>query len=139
MAICWFVTFVVLLFIELTTVNLVSIWFAVGAVAAVITACFVDSAIIQTLVFIIVSLVALLITKPMVKKFKSNRIEATNLDRVVGKTAIVTKRISASSYGEVKVLGSIWTAASDEVIEVGMHAVVKKIDGVKLLVSKEEK
>lgn len=82
---------------------------------------------------------ALLITKPMVKKFKSNKIEATNLDRVVGKTAIVTKRISASSYGEVKVLGSIWTAASDEVIEVGMHAVVKKIDGVKLLVSKEEK
>lgn len=139
MAICWFVTFVVLLFIELTTVNLVSIWFAVGAVGAMITAYFVDSAIIQTLVFVVVSLIALLVTKPVVKKLKFNKVEATNLDRVVGKSAIVIKKITASDYGEVKVLGSIWTAVSDEVIEVGTKVVVKKIDGVKLLVNKEER
>ena len=139
MAICWFVTFVVLLFIELATVNLVSIWFAVGAIVAMITAYFVDSVMIQTFVFIIVSLVTLLIIKPVVKKFKINKVEATNLDRVIGKTGVVTKEISASNYGEVKVLGSVWTAVSDEVIESGTKVVVKKIDGVKLLVNKEER
>lgn len=139
MSICWFSIFLVLLFIELTTVNLVSVWFAIGALAAMIVSIFVDAAFVQTLVFIVVSIIALLIMKPIIRKFKLSSGEATNLDRVIGKTGEVIKKISDSEYGEVKVLGTIWTATSDETIEVGTKVIIKRIEGVKLIVEKEEK
>ena len=102
-------------------------------------AIFVDNFLIQLLVFIIVSIISLLITKPLVNKFKKNDVEPTNVDRVIGKKAEVIKKITPDEYREVKVLGSIWTATSDTVLNVSDKAVVKKIDGVKLVVEKEEK
>ena len=67
----WFIVFVVLLFIELATVNLVSIWFAVGSLLAFITTFITDNILIQILVFIISSAIALILTKPIIKKIKS--------------------------------------------------------------------
>ncbi len=134
----WFITFIVLLFIEIITVNLVTIWFAIGAVAAMITAHFTDSLLIQIIVFTIVSAIVLLLTKPIVKKLRGGSVEATNSDRVVGKSAIVTKKISKDNYGEVKVLGNYWTACSDQNIDVDDKVIVKRIDGVKLIVEREE-
>lgn len=139
MAIDWFILFLILLFIEIVTINLVSIWFAIGAVGAMICTFFTDSIVLQTLVFIVVSIIALLITKPLIKKFRKREVIPTNLDRVVGKIAVVTKKISLNNYGEVKVLGSFWTAVSDCDIEVGNNVIVQAIDGVKLIVKKEEK
>ncbi len=133
----WFIAFIVLLVLELVTVNLVSIWFAIGSVCAFITTFFTDSIIIQVGVFIIVSIIALILTKPIVKKFKANEVIPTNLDRVIGKRAEVIKKITEDEYGEVKVMGSVWTACSNETLEVGQKVKVKKIDGVKLIVSKE--
>ncbi len=134
----WFITFIVLLFIEIVTVNLVSIWFAIGAVAAMITASFTDSLLIQIIVFTVVSAIVLLLTKPIVKKLRKTEIEATNSDRVVGKEAIVTKKITKDSYGEVKVLGKYWTACSNKTLKEEEKVIVKGIDGVKLIVEKEE-
>ncbi len=134
----WFITFVVLLFIEIVTVNLVSIWFAIGAVAAMITASFTDSLLIQIIVFTIVSAVVLLLTKPIVKKLRKSDIEATNSDMVVGKEAIVTKKITKDNYGEVKVLGKYWTACGNKIIKEDERVIVKGIDGVKLIVEKKE-
>ena len=134
----WFITFIVLLFIEIITVNLVTIWFAVGAVAAMITASFTNSLFIQIIVFTIVSALVLLLTRPIARKLRKADVEATNYDRVVGKRAIVTKEIKKDSYGEVKVLGNIWTACSDRKIEVDKEVIVKGIDGVKLSVEEEE-
>ena len=133
MAIYWFVTFIILLIIEIVTINLVSIWFAIGAIASMINSIF-----IQLIVFIIVSLISLLITKPIIKKIKSKEIIPTNLDRVIGKSAIVTKEIKKDKYGEVKVLGSIWTACSDADIDLGEKVKVLSIEGVKLIVKIEE-
>lgn len=138
MAIFWFVTFIVLLIIEIVTINLVSIWFAIGAIASMITSFFTNSIFIQLIVFIIVSLISLLITKPIIKKIKSKEIIPTNLDRVIGKSAIVTKEIKKDKYGEVKVLGSIWTACSDRDIDLGEKVKVLSIEGVKLIVKIEE-
>ncbi|MBQ9018863.1 MAG: NfeD family protein [Bacilli bacterium] len=135
----WFIAFVILLLIELFTVGLVSIWFAIGAVAAIITTVFTDSILIQTIVFVVVSLISLLLTKPLIKKFKRFDVTPTNSDRVIGKTGEVTKKISTNKYGEVKIYGNIWTATSDEVIEVGKKVKVLSIDGVKLIVKKEDK
>lgn len=137
MSVYWFTLFLILLFIELVTVNLVSIWFVIGAVFAILSTTFTDNIFIQFLVFIVVSVISLLVTKPLVKRFKLSRLEPTNLDRVVGKIGEVTKKIPEFGYGEVKVLGAVWTADSSEEIEVGTKIKVQKIDGVKLIVKEE--
>lgn len=139
MVIGWFIAFVILLIIELVTVNLVTIWFAIGAVAAIITTIFTDSILIQSIVFVLVSVISLLITKPLIKKFKKFEVEPTNSDRVIGKVGEVTKKIGKNKYGEVKVYGNTWTASSKQAINVGERVKVLSIDGVKLVVEKEKK
>lgn len=139
MAIYWFIACLFLIFVEISTINLVSIWFAIGAFFSMILAIFIDNLLLQLLVFITVSIIALLITKPVVNKFKKNDVVPTNVDRVIGKRAEVIKKITPDEYGEVKVLGAIWTATSDIVLNVSDKVIVKKIDGVKLVVEKEEK
>lgn len=139
MSIYWMVAFFLLLLIEIATVNLVSIWFALGAVAAFISCFFTDNVFIQLLVFVVVSGISLLCMLPVAKKFKkSKEIIPTNLDRVVGKRGKVTKKITPDHYGEVKVLETVWTATSQDVIDIGEQVRVEKIDGVKLIVTKEE-
>lgn len=139
MIIGWFIAFVILLVIEFVTVNLVTIWFAIGAVAAIITTIFTDSILIQSIVFVVVSVIALLITKPLINKFKKFEVEPTNSDRVIGKVGEVTQKIGKNKYGEVKVYGNTWTASSKQVINVGERVKVLSIDGVKLVVEKEKK
>lgn len=134
----WFIVFIVMLVIEILTVNLVSIWFAIGALSAMLTAYFTESIFIQIVVFILVSIISLLITKPLVKKFKGFDITPTNSDRVIGKTGEVIKRIGKNNYGEVKIFGNTWTATSKEELEVGDKVKVLNIEGVKLIVEKEE-
>lgn len=99
---------------EASTTQLVSIWFVVGAISAAISTIFTDSIPIQSAIFLIVSLVALLVTRPIVKKFrKKTKIESTNADRLIGKTGVVISEIpDSNSVGQVKVLGEIWSAAS---------------------------
>lgn len=135
----WFILFLIFLFIELITVTLVTIWFAIGAIAAVITTLFTDSIVIQSIVFVVVSVISLLITKPLVKKFKKFDITPTNSDRVIGKVGEVIKKIDTNKYGEVKVFDSIWTAKSDNKIDVGEKVKILSIEGVKLIVEKEDK
>lgn len=134
----WTIIFLILLFIELITINLVSIWFAIGALFSAIVSIFTDSVLIQFLAFLLVSIVTLIITKPVVKKINKKKFTPTNLDRVIGQQGVVTKKISKDSYGLVKVLGSIWTATSDDFIDGGSRVIVQKIDGVKLIVKKKE-
>lgn len=137
----WIIAFLILLFIELITVNLVTIWFAIGSLAAYIATYFTTNVTIQIIVFIVVSIISLIVTKPLTKKIRKREIEPTNSDRVIGKEGIVTKDISRNSYGEVKVKGNAWTATSKNEIPKGTQVKVLKIEGVKLLVEevKEEK
>ena len=139
MSFAWMLVFLMLLFIELVTVALVSIWFAIGALAAFITSLFIDSVYIQLLVFIVVSSIALLLTRKIVEKINSNKIP-TNLDRVIGKIGIVTENITKLEPGEVKVDGKKWSAISTKKINVGSKVEILSIDGVKLKVKeiKEE-
>ena len=137
MAFCWLMIFIVLLLIELCTVNLVSIWFAIGALASFFVAMFTDSIWIQLIVFVVISIISLMITKPIIKKIKHNKV-ATNLDKVIGMTAVVTEEITKNEIGEVKVDGKKWSAISKKNIKEGEEVIVEKIDGVKLIVSKKE-
>ena len=134
----WLISFLLLLFIEIITINLVTIWFAVGSLAALITTTITDNITIQVIVFIVVSTLSLIVTKPLVSKLRKRKITPTNLDRVIGKEGVVTKDISKNAYGEVKVGGSIWTATSANNIKKDSQVKVLKIDGVKLVVEKIE-
>lgn len=134
----WFIIFIVLLLIEIFTVNLVTIWFAIGALAAIISTYFTDNLIIQISIFVVVSILMLIILKPLTKRFRSKKAVATNLDRVIGMEAIVTEEISKNKIGEVRVDGKKWSALADEKIPVDTVVKVQKIEGVKLIVKKED-
>lgn len=138
MTMFWGLAFLIFIAIELLTVNLVTIWFAVGCLITLFVSLYVESVIIQLIIFIVASLGSLIITKPIASKLKIKNIEPTNSDRYVGKNGEVIKRITPKEKGEVKVLGTIWTAVSDETLEIGDNIVVQKIEGVKLIVKKEK-
>ena len=129
----WLVLFIFLVIVELSTVNLVSIWFAVGALVASVVSLFLDNWVIQVAVFVLVSLLILVILKPFMKKFKGQKV-ATNLDRVIGQIGIVTEEIQKLVQGEVKVGGRYWTATANKKIKKDAKVKVESIDGVKLVV-----
>ena len=137
MSLIWVIAFLGLLLVEFLTVGLVSIWFAVGALGALITSFITESVLIQTIVFVIVSVITLIVTKPLMNKFKVTNFEPTNSDRVIGKVVEVTKEIKSNEYGEVVVFGTVWLAASDKNHKVGSKVVVQKIEGNKLIVKEE--
>ncbi len=140
MTFIWMVIFIILIFIEMATVGLVSIWFAIGALASFILSFWAENVTIQIGVFVGVSIVALLLTKNFVKKIRGKEVEATNLDRVIGKIGIVTEEITKLEPGEVKVDGKRWSAVATKKIKEGSKVEILSIDGVKLNVKevKEE-
>lgn len=138
MTVFWFTLFLVALVVEFSTAGLVSIWFALGALCTMGIAYLTENIFIQLVFFVIISLVSLILTKPLIKKFKAFDVQPTNSDRVIGKIADVTKDITPNNFGEVKIFGEYWTAISEEKIKVGTKVRVKAIEGVKLIVEKEE-
>lgn len=136
----WIVMLVVFIVLEAATVQLVSVWFALGALAALIAALLHAGPLVQVIVFIAVSAISFAATRPLVKKFSSGRIQKTNADRCIGDTAIVTEEINnLQAKGQVRVNGNVWTARneSDEIIPEGEKVTVIKIEGVKLIVRQE--
>ena len=96
---------------ESLTAQLVSVWFVIGAVAALVSSLAGAEFYVQIIVFIAVSVLMLLITRPLVKKKLIVKSEPTNADRCIGKTATVTEDIdNINATGQVKVDGQIWTA-----------------------------
>lgn len=134
----WLVILILSVVIEIITIDLVSIWISVGSLFALLTYFLNFSLPIQIGVCVIVSLICFVIAKPLAKKYLTGNIVHTNIDRLIGKHALVTKEISENSKGEVKISGSYWTAVAlnDDVIEAGSHVEILAIDGVKLVVKK---
>lgn len=138
MWIAWLIIIFILIVAEVSTINLVSIWFIASGVVVLILSLFIDSLFIQFSVFVLLGLLLLLTTKPILKRIIKTNSEKTNLDRVIGMTAKVTEPILKNEVGEVKVDGKRWSAISKEKLDVGEEVVVLKIDGVKLIVRKKE-
>ena len=137
MTIIWLVIAVVAAVVEASTVQLVSVWFAVGGLAACIASLFTGSIPIQIAVFAGVTALALLITRPLVKRIKVKKAVATNSDKYIGKEGVVTQAIdNNAAKGQVKVGSSVWTARSldGKPIEEGALVTVTAIEGVKLIV-----
>lgn len=139
MLILWIALLIAFIVVEAATVQLVTIWFAVGAAAALISELCSAPVWIQWVIFAAVSLVALAVTRPLVKKFSKKRVQPTNADRYIGLEGIVEETVdNTEGTGIVKVEGSTWTARSSDGsrIEKGSNITVDRIDGVKLMVSK---
>ncbi|MCR5556469.1 MAG: NfeD family protein [Butyrivibrio sp.] len=141
-AIIWLIAAIVLAVIELSTMGLVTIWFAIGALVAMIGALFGAGIFVQLLLFIVVSVVILVAVRPLAEKYLNRNIKKTNIDAVVGRKLIAKTDINnLKGIGKVDMEGSTWLAASsnDEVtIPAGTEVVVVKVVGAKLIVDKAE-
>ncbi len=136
--ILWFVLLLLFLFVEAATVNMVSAWFAIGALASLI-ATFLGAKIwLQIVVFLVVSGVSLALLRPLARKYFTPRITPTNVDALVGKTCLcVTEINNLSSAGQVKVGDVEWSARSTtgEAIPAGTQVKVDRVEGVKVYVT----
>ena len=134
----WFAAFVALLIIELLTMGLTTIWFAAGALVAAIAALFGTGIVVQVILFLVVSIVTLLVTRPIAMKRFNPKIEKTNAESLIGQQALVIEDIhTLQSKGRVIVNGQEWsakTAAADDYIAKDTSVLIEGIQGVKLIV-----
>ena len=135
----WFIFAVIGLVLEMLTLGLTTIWFSGGALAAAVCALLHFPLIAQILVFVLVTVILLLLTRPLAVKYLNSKTVKTNVDSLIGQKCIVTKQIdNLRASGEVSLKGRIWTARSqDEDLLIPPNAIVKveRISGVKVIVS----
>lgn len=141
-AVFWLIVLVVLVVIELLTMGLTTIWFAGGALVAVLTAVLGGAVWLQIVLFVVVSVILLYFTRPVaVKYFNKDRVR-TNAESLVGKQAIVISEINnLQSCGTVTVGGQEWTGRATEdgiIIPVGSVVTILGINGVKLIVKENQ-
>lgn len=140
-AITWLILLVAFLAAEASTVTLVSLWFAAGALAAMVVSLLGGAVWVQAVLFVAVSVVLLTALRPLVRKYITPKLTATNVDSVIGSTGLVTVAIdNVSASGQVKLGAMVWTARSTcgTVIPEGTLVTVDKIEGVKVFVSPAE-
>lgn len=135
-AIGWLVATIVLFFIEATTFNLVSIWFAAGGAAALISCIFTDSLRVQSVVFVAVSFLCLLAFRPLVRKLRKPS-TPTNADLNIGRTAHVLTAVTDEAPGRVRLDGVDWNAQAvpGASFEPGERCRVTEIRSTLLIVS----
>ena len=136
--IIWLIIFVSFLVIEAMTAGLTSIWFAGGALAAAVAAYLGGNIFLQLGLFIGISVVLLLFTRPLaVKSMKSHK-EETNVNSLIGKSAVVTQGIdNLAQTGQVRINDVEWLARTEEdSVKIPAEKIVKiiKVEGVKLIV-----
>ncbi len=138
----WLIILVLLVVIEIFTLGLTTIWFAGGALAAIVVAAVGGPVWLQVLVALIVSTVLLFFTRPVAMKYFNRDREKTNAESLVGRQAIVLSEINnLQGIGQVTINGMEWTArtiADGQTIKPGEVVVIRGINGVKLLVEREE-
>ncbi len=138
-SIIWAVATIVFVIFEAVTAGLVTIWFALGALATTILSIYVDDPMWQIACFLIVSIISLGFTKTIKRKFLEKDLVKTNVSTVVDSLGIVTEDITSMKKGRVTVDGKDWMAAVEdtgcEVINIGETVRVKDIKGVTLIVS----
>jgi len=133
----WGIVFAVLTVAELMTVQLISIWLALAALVTMFFAILEVAFWQQVLIFVIVSAILLLATRPLVRKFIKTKIVATNLELDIGKTAIVIEEIDTNkTKGRATLNGVDWSARTSDnsIVPAGTTVTVEKIEGSKLIV-----
>ena len=142
MTLVWLGIFIVLIVIELCTVGLTTIWFALGALAALLANILGAGLAVQIVVFLIVSIVFLVVTRPWALKYVNRKRIRTNYESEIGKVIQITEKVdNMNQTGKSIVDGQEWTVRSKNdsfILETGDRAKVVDISGVKLIVEKYE-
>lgn len=136
-SVLWLALIVAAVVIEAATAQMISIWFVAGGVAALIANLCGAGPVAQFACYVLVSALALALSRPLVRKKLRVQVAPTNADRMIGQTGVVTEAIdNEAARGQVKVLGSVWSAesAQNEQIPAGGAVEVLRIEGVKLIV-----
>lgn len=141
-AVFWLIAMVALLAVEAAVPGLISIWFAIGALAALISAMFHAPIWLQVVWFVVVSILSLILTRPFVKKYVNSRTTPTNADMGIGKDAVVVEEIdNLHGKGAVLIDGKTWTARmemEDQRALPGETVRILRIEGVKMIVERKE-
>ena len=142
MTIVWLVLLIVCLVIEACTLGLTTIWFAGGALIALLVSLMHAPIWLQVVLFLAASLLLLFYTRPIARKYFNRNVTKTNVDSVIGKNAIVVEAIdNLQGKGRVTLAGQEWTARSVEengIIQEGAVVEVEAVSGVKLMVREEK-
>ena len=134
----WLIALIVLIVIELATMGLTTIWFALGALVAAITAALHAPVVLQVVLFLVISIVSFIFTRPLaVKYFNRDRVR-TNVESLIGRQGVVISEINnVEGIGQIQVGGKEWSARTRMVgmtVPVGTVVVVYAVNGVKLIV-----
>lgn len=137
----WLIALAVFLVIEIITLGLTTIWFAGGALIAFLLSLVADNLILELAVFLVVSFVLLIFTRPIAQRFFNLQRIKTNYESLIGKAGKVIEKIdNFNNSGQVIVNGQEWTARalnSQEIIEPGKRIIIREVSGVKLIVEAE--
>lgn len=137
----WLIFAVIMVLIEMMTMGLTTIWGAGGALAAALMALATDSILWQGLVFALVTLFLVIVTRPLAVRKLNNRTVKTNVDALIGKNAVAESDMDELNRGEVRLDGKVWVAVPEKgsaEIKKGDVVKVERVEGVKLIVSKED-
>lgn len=140
-SVLWLVLLIFFAVLEAATVGLVSVWFAAGALVALLASVCTGNVWLQIALFFAVSILTMAVLRPLARKYVLPTVVPTNADRVIGRQAVVTEAIdNLNGRGSVVVFGVAWTARSESgaPIPQGTTVTVKRIEGVKLFVTPAE-
>lgn len=134
----WLIALIVLIVVELATMGLTTIWFALGALVAAITAALHAPVVLQVVLFLVISIVSFIFTRPLaVKYFNRDRVR-TNVESLIGRQGVVISEINnVEGIGQIQVGGQEWSARTrmdSMTVPVGTVVVVYAVNGVKLIV-----
>lgn len=134
----WLGVLLLLVVIEISTLNLITIWFAISSLVTLVVSFFIDNLYVELAIFVGLGTLLLLTTRPILKKYFDGRKVKTNIDGIIGMQGIVLSDILPPNYGEVKVEGKEWTAFADQEISKDTVIKVLEIRGVRLKVEEEK-
>lgn len=138
MMIFWGVVFVLMVIAECASMQLVSIWFAVGSLGAFFAAMLNLGFTGQLAIFVLISLVLLIATRPLLKKLRVQKIVPTNADKEIGATAVIIEEVNAAmGTGRVRLNGVDWIAVSENetILPINTVVIVRQVQGAKLIVA----
>ncbi|MGN1204587.1 MAG: NfeD family protein [Lachnospiraceae bacterium] len=138
----WLIALIVLIVVELATMGLTTIWFAAGALVATIAAALHAPVAVQVVLFLVVSLVLFIFTRPIAVRYFNKDRGRTNVESMIGRQGVVISEINnLEGIGQIQVNGQEWTARTrmdGMTIPVGTVVVVYAVNGVKLIVEPKQ-
>jgi membrane protein implicated in regulation of membrane protease activity len=138
--VCWLLLAAIFVVIEIISLGLTTIWFAGGAFIAALAALAGGNLVVQVILFAVVSIVLLVVTRPVAKKYLDSKTEKTNAEALIGQKAMVLDEVNnLMQTGRAKINGMEWTARSKEddvIIPAGEQAEIVEIQGVKLILTR---